>query len=83
MSLRGPATQHLHNEARRAEFDGTDGTNGPEKCPLKIFILCKYIDKVYKVEPREKPQGGGAFFHPFQMRLAKKKAPPHRLFYCY
>ena len=22
MSLRGPATQHLHNEARRAEFDG-------------------------------------------------------------
>ena len=26
MFLRGPATQHLHNEARSAEFDGTDGT---------------------------------------------------------
>ena len=26
MSLRGPATQHLHNEARSAEFDGTGGT---------------------------------------------------------
>ena len=30
MSLRGPATQHLHNEARRAEFDGTGGTGGTE-----------------------------------------------------
>ena len=51
MSLRGPATQHLHNEARRAEFDGTggrvDGWDGNQKCPLKIFILCRYIDKVY------------------------------------
>ena len=28
MSLRGPATQHLHNEARRAEFDGTGKTDG-------------------------------------------------------
>jgi len=55
MSLRGPATQHLHNEARRAElFDGTggrmgrvDGLDGPEKCPLNFFILCEYIDYVY------------------------------------
>ena len=27
-------------------------------------------------DSREKPQGGGAFFHLFQTRLAKKKAPP-------
>ena len=47
MSLRGPATQHLHNEARRAEFDGLDGWDGDQKCPLKFFILCRYIDKVY------------------------------------
>ena len=52
MSLRGPATQHLHNEARRAEFDGMGGMGGMggteyQKCPLKIFILCEYIDKVY------------------------------------
>ena len=48
MSLRGPATQHLHNEARRAEFDGV-GSDGTEyqKCPLIFFILCRYIDKVY------------------------------------
>ena len=26
------------------EFDGTDGN---QKCPLKFFILCRYIDKVY------------------------------------
>ena len=42
---------NLHDEARRAEFtdgwmDGWDGTEY-QKCPLKIFILCKYIDKVY------------------------------------
>ena len=30
-----------------AEFDGTDGLDGPEKCPLIFFILCGYIDKVY------------------------------------
>ena len=30
MSLRGPATQHLHNEARSAEFDGTGWTDGTE-----------------------------------------------------
>ena len=47
MSLRGPATQHLHNEARRAEFDGTGGLDGDKKCPLIFFILCGYIDKVY------------------------------------
>ena len=41
---------NLHDEARRAEFtDGMDGMDGTEyqKCPLKIFILCWYIDKVY------------------------------------
>ena len=45
-SLRGPATQHLHNEARRAEFDG-GGWTEYQKCPLIFFILCRYIDKVY------------------------------------
>ena len=45
---------NLHDEARRAEFtDGMDGWMGwdgwteYQKCPLKIFILCWYIDKVY------------------------------------
>ena len=43
---------NLHDEARRAEFTdgmGWDGMDGTEyqKCPLKIFILCWYIDKVY------------------------------------
>ena len=33
-------------EARRAEFDGMDGTEY-QKCPLIFFILCRYIDKVY------------------------------------
>ena len=55
MSLRGPATQHLHNErAKRASLMGrvgrvgrVDGWDGPEKCPLIFFILCEYIDKVY------------------------------------
>ena len=28
------------------EFDGT-GWTGYQKCPLKFFILCGYIDKVY------------------------------------
>ena len=41
----------------------------------------KILFKLHEVKattgvPREKPQGGRAFFHPFQMRLAKKKAPP-------
>ena len=48
MSLRGSG-QDLHNEARRAEFDGMDGWDGTgyQKCPLIFFILCGYIDKVY------------------------------------
>ena len=29
-----------------ALFDGMGGTEY-QKCPLKIFILCEYIDKVY------------------------------------
>ena len=28
-------------------LDGLDGWDGPDLCPLKIFILCTYIDKVY------------------------------------
>ena len=28
-------------------FDGTDGLDGPEKCPLNFFIICGYIDYVY------------------------------------
>ena len=41
------------SERRRRELYGwTDGwmdgwTDGDQKCPLKIFILCVYIDKVY------------------------------------
>ena len=54
MSLRGPVPTPTP-EARRAEFDGTDGTGwtdgtdgtGDQKGPLKFFILFKYIDKVY------------------------------------
>ena len=46
MSLRGPAAQHLNNEARRAEFDGT-GRTGYQKCPSIFFILCGYIEHVY------------------------------------
>ena len=45
-------------EGRSPEFDGTDGTGGTDgtdwtgwtvdqKSPLKIFILCGYIDKIY------------------------------------
>ena len=51
MSLRGPATQDLHNErAKRASLmgqDGTEGLDGEQKCPLIFFIICEYIDKVY------------------------------------
>ena len=46
MSLRGPVPTPT-SEARRAEFDGTDGRDGRQKYPLKFFILCGYIDKVY------------------------------------
>ena len=46
MSLRGPATQHLHNEARRAEFDGTggrvDGSDGISKVSFN-FLHTLYI----------------------------------------
>ena len=47
MSLRGPAAQHLHNEARRAEF--TDGWDGMEyqKCPSIFFILRGCIEHLY------------------------------------
>ena len=41
------SSANLFGEARRAEFDGTGGTDGDQKCPLKFFILCGYIDKVY------------------------------------
>ena len=33
-----------YGEARSAEFDGTDGWDGPEKCPLILFILCRYMN---------------------------------------
>ena len=51
MSLRGPVPTPTC-EARRAEFDGTgrdgtDGTDGEQKCPLILFIFCVYIDKIY------------------------------------
>ena len=50
MSLRGPATQHL-NPRPKAEFDGMGwdgiGWDGNQKCPLKFFILCEYIDYIY------------------------------------
>ena len=42
MSLRGPATQHLHNEARRAEFDGTDGTDGQTGRKSKVSFKILY-----------------------------------------
>ena len=45
----GPSA-NPYGEARSSEFDGTDGwdrSDGPEKCPLKFFILCGYIDYVY------------------------------------
>ena len=52
----------------------------PTELRLIIFItdlfLVKETGTLCTGVPREKPQGGGAFFHPFQMRLAKKKAPP-------
>ena len=46
LSLRGSG--QITREARRAEFDGMgwDGTEY-QKCPLKFFILCGFIDKVY------------------------------------
>ena len=31
----------------KAEFDGTDGLDGGQKCPLIFFIFCGYIDKIY------------------------------------
>ena len=31
----------------KALFDGTDGTDGPEKCPLNFFKLCGYLELVY------------------------------------
>ena len=37
-SLRGPVLQTLRR-ARKREFDGTDGTDGHQKCPLIFFIL--------------------------------------------
>ena len=46
MSLRGPVIT-LKDEGRSPEFDGMDGLDGNQKCPLKFFILCGYIDKVY------------------------------------
>ena len=39
----GSSAYH-YGEARRAEFDGTGGTEY-QKCPLTFFILCGYIVK--------------------------------------
>ena len=56
MSLGGPASKAPREAEGRAsakrEFDGTGrdgrtGRDGEQKCPLKFFILCRYIDKVY------------------------------------
>ena len=54
MSLRGPAPQHLHNEAHRAKFsdgwirwDEMDGwLDEYPKCPSIFFILRRYIEYV-------------------------------------
>ena len=37
-SLRGPVLQTLRR-ARKREFDGTEGRDGHQKCPLIFFIL--------------------------------------------
>ena len=51
MSLRGPGLT-IYQRGRRPSLrmDGWDGWMGwteYQKCPLKIFIICWYIDKVY------------------------------------
>ena len=32
---------------RGGGWDGLDGLDGDQKCPLNFFILCEYIDYVY------------------------------------
>ena len=45
------------------------------------FMKFHLIKQTCTEGAREKPQVGGAFFHQFQLRLAKKKAPPHYVFF--
>ena len=54
MSLRGPALQALRRRpkagrARSASLMGSGriGSDGNQKCPLKFFIHCGYIDYIY------------------------------------
>ena len=48
MSLRGPVLT-LTARPEGPSLMGWDrmGLDGNQKCPLKLFILCGYIDKVY------------------------------------
>ena len=45
----GVQCTHFRKTRPKAEFDGTGWTDGTvdQKGPLKFFILCRYIDKVY------------------------------------
>ena len=42
----GSSAPSLTTSTKR-EFDGTDGSDGPEKCPLNFFELCGYLEHVY------------------------------------
>ena len=41
-SLRGPVLQTLRRAHEVREFDGTDGRDGNQKCPLNFLVL-RYI----------------------------------------
>ena len=46
-SLRGPVLQTLRRAHEVREFDGTGWTgrvDGNEKCLLKFFLFCGYVD---------------------------------------
>ena len=52
LSLRGPATQHLHNEARSAELWWVDGWVGGDFLPPWIFFIFKYNNKQDELLPK-------------------------------
>ena len=55
-SLRGPATQPLHNEARSAELwwmgGWMDGWVGGDLLPLLFFVIFKYDNKQNELHPK-------------------------------
>ena len=74
-SLRGPVLQTLRRAHEVREFDGTDGLDGYQKCPLIFFILRYNKHYTHIVWRKFKDPFGTPSNPPTPTHQTRRKAP--------